>query len=1538
MVRSLLKKVISVFLILTHCFHGVLLALSEPLHTFHVRLTENSEQDFSFHVEATNNRDFSFYDSAIFYDRSLPSQSPWRRSISSNQTTYAFNDHDFFRVDYSDPHNKRLILLGNLRDVLLKIESDWAVLLSLTNATTTFNGLHIQTQADIVNCGRLTIGLSGLRGTCHRLLNSNATIACEGFFSCTTKQTETFNNSQGVLSARTIAIDTGSLLNEKGRLIANGIFDSPIERNQRLQLITPGIHLTAKRLIDHRYGILICGTEVSTVPDFAFPKPKYEQKRFGLDARSGTIITKELSLYDNAWPYFLDHSLFYITDRASLQAQKMNSATAPFALLALKELTIITQSFFGHPYLYTPSVTIQIPYHSDSPVLTFGEQTKIETSRLTLKGLDHFEPKSLLKGTLKVQSLILGMEVDMSDMTIDGSIGALDLRHKNAALKDTKSHDKKIEKVYAKVSDVAVFNRHPSLEYLYIFPKSDTGSVTFHDLSLGNGTIHLVDEHDGRELFLSGNVSAKEISVHSKKQVRNDGKIGAIEETLSAKADSLSITSSSIVLDRGNLDVKELVLAALQHPAHIRRDLENVDLRIEGAGAIFEEPTSFKTLLAKAQAVVFLKSAKGDKADICVDQFIVTANSHDGEQGGILLSEDSSLKMQTGHIHNAAVKVTNGTLSVEVTKKLDITPSFQVSDDGKKMTVFPASVHAERALEISLKPGAELHTVSSMLSSHPMSGTARITLDENAKFATDVAYDCVAAVEEVKQSDLGYMERCLGNGGHFMSVQTNTPVMASVKAGTVEFNGGTFLLKGALLEADRLTAHVSKWKEEASYKEVHKEGYRTDGYGVWSTVSEVKSAQKTPVLTEKKAKHTAIKSEIFEQDAGKNEYEEMVTVLNRSLTPLSRTCISLASMLVANYFGAASCIAGKMGLESMFAKAAMQAFVSQAAPQLSVSGISFCIGDKDWADNITSKDVLAHLFISSLAAGCLGEFGSYLLGKDYDPLKLPSIFKETFSQIDWTKVRQHALLLLAKESEYFVIDTCLRGPSSLQYWSWEECLSRILASEFDSLSSHGARLIGGKYKNGNLSYRGHKGALALVASSTELAKTGVRLCLDSGNAREKPLLHYVSCVLAAGAGASVAEMVAEKVAFGDKSPRELTESREIEALARAASREEKAIFYGKLAGCVPGLLTINEEALSASYMAASNVVDGSFSHLSQNLRETLEILVEQEHEALVKALEHQALLEQEALLEFSEERSGVVSKLDEMLYTYIVKTGDLYEKHEKNLYVAGKVLQGGVLFLTIATAKVPIAVLAVSMVGGMVITWGIDKVFEITGADVWIGDKTEKILQDNGFEKSAPYFKHAPTFLIKTFSAKQLTKGLLRGYKNLSQKAPGQVDNQTKLTEQISKTKPKVDITKKEHLQLVNGRKPINHKYKGKTYHFDKKWLKAQLEGVTDPGRIKELKALSQKYPHGVPFSKMGAAADFSRYAEKKVRIPFSGKPDLDIRAANKMEGWKFTPKGKVWHHHHDGETLMLIDEQLHDAVRHTGGHARFGKNLGDKK
>lgn len=50
-----------------------------------------------------------------------------------------------------------------------------------------------------------------------------------------------------------------------------------------------------------------------------------------------------------------------------------------------------------------------------------------------------------------------------------------------------------------------------------------------------------------------------------------------------------------------------------------------------------------------------------------------------------------------------------------------------------------------------------------------------------------------------------------------------------------------------------------------------------------------------------------------------------------------------------------------------------------------------------------------------------------------------------------------------------------------------------------------------------------------------------------------------------------------------------------------------------------------------------------------------------------------------------------------------------------------------------------------------------------------------------------------------------------------------------------------------------------------------------------------------------------------------------SDPPIFDIRRP---------PIGYTWHHHQDGETMILVDKDIHNEFKHTGGQAKVnGKN-----
>ncbi|CAO5681875.1 MAG: hypothetical protein NEHIOOID_01342 [Holosporales bacterium] len=128
-----------------------------------------------------------------------------------------------------------------------------------------------------------------------------------------------------------------------------------------------------------------------------------------------------------------------------------------------------------------------------------------------------------------------------------------------------------------------------------------------------------------------------------------------------------------------------------------------------------------------------------------------------------------------------------------------------------------------------------------------------------------------------------------------------------------------------------------------------------------------------------------------------------------------------------------------------------------------------------------------------------------------------------------------------------------------------------------------------------------------------------------------------------------------------------------------------------------------------------------------------------------------------------------------------------------------------------------------------------------------------------------------------------------------------------------------VDAFSNQRVRPINGRMPINSEYAGKVYTFDKL-----------PDIIKsKYPNLQRDYQHGIPFTGTGHP-DFSRYARSKVDIEFSGSRIRDENLANRLLGYKETPAGFTWHHHHNGKSMQLIPTDLHDAIRHAGGFAKI--------
>lgn len=115
----------------------------------------------------------------------------------------------------------------------------------------------------------------------------------------------------------------------------------------------------------------------------------------------------------------------------------------------------------------------------------------------------------------------------------------------------------------------------------------------------------------------------------------------------------------------------------------------------------------------------------------------------------------------------------------------------------------------------------------------------------------------------------------------------------------------------------------------------------------------------------------------------------------------------------------------------------------------------------------------------------------------------------------------------------------------------------------------------------------------------------------------------------------------------------------------------------------------------------------------------------------------------------------------------------------------------------------------------------------------------------------------------------------------------------------------------------------INSEYSGKNFSFESG------------------SELAKKYPKGVNFTSDGYP-DFSPYAKKTLTFDYpsqsalangsclNGNYNHDFALANKLAGFGntpgSTPAGYTWHHDQSMQKLLLIPQDLHRAVRHTGG------------
>lgn len=90
------------------------------------------------------------------------------------------------------------------------------------------------------------------------------------------------------------------------------------------------------------------------------------------------------------------------------------------------------------------------------------------------------------------------------------------------------------------------------------------------------------------------------------------------------------------------------------------------------------------------------------------------------------------------------------------------------------------------------------------------------------------------------------------------------------------------------------------------------------------------------------------------------------------------------------------------------------------------------------------------------------------------------------------------------------------------------------------------------------------------------------------------------------------------------------------------------------------------------------------------------------------------------------------------------------------------------------------------------------------------------------------------------------------------------------------------------------------------------------------------------KAKYGDIYMSKSGFAIFDDYAIARVKVSdLTGIDASDIQKANRLHhGTSESIKGYTWHHLEDGETLILIPTELHDAYKHTGGASLIREGL----
>jgi hypothetical protein len=117
------------------------------------------------------------------------------------------------------------------------------------------------------------------------------------------------------------------------------------------------------------------------------------------------------------------------------------------------------------------------------------------------------------------------------------------------------------------------------------------------------------------------------------------------------------------------------------------------------------------------------------------------------------------------------------------------------------------------------------------------------------------------------------------------------------------------------------------------------------------------------------------------------------------------------------------------------------------------------------------------------------------------------------------------------------------------------------------------------------------------------------------------------------------------------------------------------------------------------------------------------------------------------------------------------------------------------------------------------------------------------------------------------------------------------------------------------NVKPIAGRLPTNHQYAGQAF---------PTELLPPQYRSKGLRFTKEGHPDFAPHAR--ELPNGKNYVE----IEYTGSRRADFAAANKKAKLDKTPRNWTWHHAEDMKTMYLVPDDLHKAVKHSGGVAKY--------